>query len=229
MNYLNRLSPVSLVLFLLVLFGCNDELQDNNYNRYNTGKESCLAPEAIGVADYITTDLGMDGIKYTWNEVEGALGYEFKLNVNSEITPIASALVGTSTEFTVESLFEIDDVITAKVRTVCEKGGTSEWTEIASINRNGGATVDDIPSAVNWDFVCNVSPCEYLRFVDNEVNNCENNPIQLGIGYGGKNFYLKSDVCPCLFETTLCEGLETITECLHTPYLKRNYTVCDPE
>lgn len=227
MNYLNRLSPITLVLFLLVIFGCNDDLQDNNYNRYNTVKGTCLAPEAIGVEDYVTTISGMDGIKYVWDEVEGALGYEFRLNVNSEITPIVSTLVGMNTTYTIESLFEIDDLITAKVRTVCDKGSTSEWVEIASVNRNGGATVDDIPSIVDWNFVCNVSPCEYMRFIDNEVTNCNGDAIPLGVGYGGKNFYLKSDVCPCLYQTTLCDGLETITECLQVSYLKRNYTTCN--
>lgn len=224
MNYLNRLSPITFVLFSILLFACNDEVQDNNYKRE---KGACMAPEAIGVADYITTLDGMDGIKYTWDEVEGALGYEFQLNVNDVVTPVASTFVGTVTEYDVVSLFAIDDVVKAKVRTICDKGTTSAWTEIESINRNGGATVDDIPSIVDWNFVCNESPCEYIRFIDDKVEDCEGSVIELGVGYGGKNFYLKSDVCPCLFETTLCEALPNITTCLEVPYLKRNYSTCN--
>lgn len=229
MNCLNRLSPIFFVLFSCLLFACNDELQDNNYNRYNTENTCSLAPEAIGVADYITTPTGMDGIKYTWAEVEGALGYEFELFVNSNLTPTVSTVLGNVTEYEIESLFEIDDLITARVRSKCGLKGGSEWTQISSVNRNGGATVDDIPSLVDWNFVCNVSPCEYIRFIDDEVENCQGDPVELGVGYGGKNFYLKSDVCPCLYETTLCEGLENITSCLEAPYLKRNYTTCNQQ
>jgi hypothetical protein len=91
---------------------------------------------------------------------------------------------------------------------------------------NGGATVDDLPSLADWNYVCNVSPCKYIRFIENKVEDCEGNVTNLGIS---KNFYRKSDVCPCLYATTLCEGLANITECLHTPCLKRNYTVCNPQ
>lgn len=226
MNYLNRLSPIALTLCFFIFFGCNDEVQDNNYKRE---KSACMAPEAIGVADYITTIDGMDGIKYAWDAVPGALGYEFELSVNDVVTPVATAVLGQVTEYDVVSIFAIDDVVKAKVRTICDKGATSEWVEIESINRNGGATVDDIPSVVDWGYVCNVSTCEYIRFIDDKVEDCEGGVIELGVGYGGKNFYLKSDVCPCLFAAPICETLPEITSCLETPYLKRNYTVCNPQ
>lgn len=225
MNYLFRLSPAILLMFLLI--GCADNTpQDNNYK---LRKASCLAPEAIGVGDYITTMNQMDGISFIWNKVDGALGYEFQMYVNNGVNPSIASLVGIDTSFSVVSIFQIDDLITAKVRTICDdRNAVSDWTDIEIVNRNGGAVVEDIPgfAPVDWNAVCENTSCEYIRFIDNQIMDCEGDIIELDLGQGRKSFYLKSDICPCIFESELCYGLENIQDCLHTPYLKRNYTSC---
>lgn len=222
-NYSYVLFPLTLFFLIILSSGCSDDISEKVKYRKNS---SCMPPLEIGIDDYITTASEMDGIKYKWNKVEGAFAYEFQLFTNEGILPEVSTLVIEDTSHMVVSLFEIGDMIKAKVRTVCKDGGFSAWTTIQSINMNGGATVDDLPTFADWNFVCNESPCKYIRFIDNKIADCEGNITNLAIS---KVFYLKTDVCPCLYEDSLCEGLENILECLHTPYLKRNYTVCNPQ
>ncbi len=222
MNYLHRLIPLSLLV--IVLLGCQD---DTYYQQPVNQRTACIAPGDIGVADFIKTPDGMDGIAYVWESVDDAFGYDFELHVNGDIRPIISKRVHGETKIYVESLFEIDDVIEAKVRTVCDSKHVSEWVNIHSVNRNGGAAVDEIPSLADWNQVCN-SSCNYMRFMDNEITKCNGEVINLGIGLAGDSYYLKSDICPCLFASdNLCEGLDEIVSCLTTPYLKRNYDTCN--
>lgn len=221
-NYSYRLFPLLLLFMIILNYGCSDDVSEKAKYRKNS---FCIPPSEIGIDDYVTTASQMDGIKYKWTKVEGAFAYEFQLYTNDNTLPDVSTLVMEDNSYTVVSLFEIGDMIKGQVRTISEDGGTSEWVSIQSLNMNGGATVDNLPSIVDWDYVCNVSPCKYIQFIEHKVEDCEGNVTNLGIS---KNFYRKSDVCPCLFEEDLCTGLQNITECLHTPCLKRNYTVCNP-
>lgn len=213
----------SLLLFFLIILnsGCSDDTSDRVKYRKNY---SCIPPQEIGIDNYVTTESEMDGIKYKWNEVEGAFAYEFQLYTNEGVLPEFSTTIMEDTSYMVVSLFEIGDMIKGQVRTVCESGGASEWRTVQSLNMNGGATVGDLPSVVDWDYVCNYSTCKYIRFIDNKVEDCNGNVTSLGMS---NNFYRKADVCPCLYETDLCTGLENIMDCLHTPCLKRNYTICN--
>ncbi len=238
MNYSRTNTRIVLLIpliFISLLFSCTESTQTSSLNPQEEPEAQglfsegyCLPPAELGIADFYVADDSKDAILYQWTPVQGAIGYEFRISVNDYVSPVLTDMVYGHNAYLVESLFDIDDRIHAKVRAVCSNGSYSSWKEETDVFRNGGATVDDIPSNANWEAVCG-STCEYLRFVDNEITDCEGDKIELGLTNGHKRFFLKESVCACIYEEDLCYGLENIKSCLRTSYLKRNYQTCDPE
>ena len=88
--------------FLIILFsGCSDDISEKVKYRKNS---SCIAPQEIGIDDYVTTASKMDGIKYKWDKVEGAIGYKIYWRDTTSPTWDHSRFVGDVSAYTLDGI-----------------------------------------------------------------------------------------------------------------------------
>lgn len=225
MNYLKRLLTALSFVLLLFSISCHEDNHlvtetETTLHKKADNRNPCISPDEIGVIDFVLTSSFADGITFNWNPITGVFAYEFEMYVNSAASPVVSVYTNTTSIYT-ESYLNIGDIVRGQVRSVCQDHQYSEWVDIDIMNKNGGATVDDVPSFEELVIACNESPCEYVKFSNNEVSQ-GTEAIDLGLKKGGVSCYLKAEICPCVNANQT-----DWVDCLYPAYLKRNYTICD--
>ncbi len=216
-------------LILSINFGCQDEFSiDSNDSSFRYGK-TLKSPKSIGPTFFGKNNKNKtDLIEYSWNNVGNNALYDLNLYVNNSEKPVQEIRNIRETSITFELFLEIDDVVLVEIRTTNGKDNFSQWIKHESINRNGGATVDMVFRQADWRQICDLGGCDYVRFIDNAIDNCNGGSINLNYYTGYGNYYSKESICDCLASyPTLCDGIENIGACLFPSYLKRNYNTCE--
>ncbi len=101
---------------------------------------------------------------------------------------------------------------------------------------NGGGTVDDVSTVVDWDFMCGASTCDFIKFKSRDIQDCNGSLMDpLPWRLRGGKYYKRTDLCDCLTDNgtkAVCDALNAsnkLNTCLNSlqACLKHDYVPCE--
>lgn len=183
----------------------------------------------LGVdSTYVLAGANTVTIKLVWDPIPNAQTYNLAIIPGEETYQVS----GEETSAEVASSLELNAPFEASLTALMADGSTCGPIFYKSSYCNGGGTVDDVPLAPDWNFICSESSCDFLKFTSRDVKDCDGDLVDpLPWRLRGGTYYKRADVCDCLTNggtLSVCDGvkdlrlnpcLESLTKCLKHDYI----------
>ncbi len=187
---------------------------------------SCPAPDDIWMSSMGNTAVANEfQVTYTWNEVQQADSYDLEITVlsgaASDTTIISNTIIEGITDTFHSSVVNIPlhRAVEAKVSSNCGNTSSVPTPSKRTYNKNGGATVDPVPSKCNIEYLAIAKDyqCRFVKFEDN-VSNCTNTSVIQISSHLHQFYYKASELRTELLNTQRypqhCDGIDDINNIL---------------